>query len=45
MRIENEPTKILLIEDNPGDDRLIREMLAKVRGGTFSVRLLAYRGG
>jgi signal transduction histidine kinase len=37
MLIEDKPIKILLIEDNPGDARLIREMLAKVRGGTFGL--------
>ena len=28
--MSNKPTKILLIEDNPGDTRLIREMLAEL---------------
>ncbi|MBI4289131.1 MAG: response regulator [Chloroflexi bacterium] len=32
-----ENVKVLLIEDNPGDARLIREMLAEHRGATFDV--------
>ncbi|MGA9347444.1 MAG: ATP-binding protein [Anaerolineae bacterium] len=35
--IEDKPIKILLIEDNPGDARLIREMLPEVRGAAFDV--------
>jgi two-component system, NarL family, sensor histidine kinase UhpB len=31
------PMKILLIEDNPGDARLIREMLADVGGQSFAI--------
>ncbi|HHT9134102.1 MAG TPA: EAL domain-containing response regulator [Candidatus Avalokitesvara rifleensis] len=31
----SEPTKILLIEDNPGDVRLIQEMLSEVSGFSF----------
>ena len=31
------PIKILLIEDNPGDARLIREMLADARGEGFAI--------
>jgi PAS domain S-box-containing protein len=31
------PIKVLLIEDNPGDARLIREMLAEERGATFDL--------
>ena len=31
------PIKILLVEDNPGDVRLIREMLRHARGGPFDV--------
>jgi DNA-binding NarL/FixJ family response regulator len=29
--------KVLLVEDNPGDSRLIREMLAEARGVTFDL--------
>jgi signal transduction histidine kinase len=35
MLIGDKFMKILLIEDNPGDTRLIREMLAEVRSGTL----------
>jgi len=35
--MENEPTRILLIEDNPGDVRLIQEMLKEAAGATFEV--------
>ena len=31
------PFKILLIEDNPGDARLIREMLADAGGQGFAI--------
>ena len=31
------PMKILLIEDNPGDARLIREMLAEAETGSFAL--------
>jgi two-component system, NarL family, sensor histidine kinase UhpB len=31
------PTKILLIEDNPGDAHLIREMLAEAKAGSFAL--------
>jgi signal transduction histidine kinase len=37
MLIEDRLIKILLIEDNPGDTRLIREMLTEARGGTFDM--------
>ena len=30
-------THILLVEDNPGDARLVREMLAEAEGGSFAV--------
>ncbi len=33
--MDNEPVKILLIEDNPGSARLIREMLSEAEGSTF----------
>lgn len=33
----DKPIKILLVEDNPGDSRLIREMLAEARGVTFDL--------
>jgi len=29
--------KVLLIEDNPGDARLIREMILEARGGKFTL--------
>jgi signal transduction histidine kinase len=32
-----EPIKVLLIEDNPGDTRLIKEMLAEARGACFEL--------
>lgn len=35
------PTKILLIEDNPGDARLIREMLADAGGQGFAIEWLS----
>ncbi|MGB8992760.1 MAG: PAS domain S-box protein [Desulfobaccales bacterium] len=31
------PIKILLVEDNPGDARLIREMLAEAETGSFTI--------
>ncbi|MCX5892110.1 MAG: response regulator [Deltaproteobacteria bacterium] len=31
------PTKILLVEDNPGDARLIQEMLAETEGANFQI--------
>ena len=31
----NDSIKVLLIEDNPGDARLIRELLAEEKGGSF----------
>jgi DNA-binding response OmpR family regulator len=34
-----ELTKILLIEDNPGDTRLIREMLMEAGGGRFDLEV------
>ncbi len=35
--VENEPQRILLIEDNPGDRRLIREMLVEAKYGRFEI--------
>ncbi len=35
--MENKPKKILLIEDNPGDARLIREMLVEAKYGGFEM--------
>ena len=35
--MDNEKIKVLLIEDNPGDARLIRELLAEVEGAPFDV--------
>ena len=35
--MSNSPTKILLVEDNPGDARLIREMLAEAEGANFEI--------
>ena len=33
----DQPVNVLLIEDNPGDARLIRELLAEMNSGQFSV--------
>jgi DNA-binding NarL/FixJ family response regulator len=35
--MSEQPIKVLLIEDNPGDARLIREMLADVSGAWFDL--------
>jgi PAS domain S-box-containing protein len=35
--MNSNPTKILLVEDNPGDARLIREMLADAEGVSFDI--------
>ena len=35
---ENAPTRLLLVEDNPGDAYLVTEMLAAVPAGDFDVR-------
>ncbi len=32
-----EPTRIILVEDNPGDARLTREMLAEAGGDGFEL--------
>ncbi len=37
VRMEAQYIKVLLIEDNPGDARLIREMLAQARGVIFDL--------
>ena len=35
--LDNKKIKVLLIEDNPGDARLIRELLAEVEGAPFDL--------
>ena len=35
--MSTKPTRILLVEDNPGDARLIREMLAEAEVQDFTV--------
>jgi len=35
--MENHPLKVLLVEDNPGDARLIREMLEEARAAKFKL--------
>ncbi len=35
--MDNKPIKTLLVEDNPGDSRLIREMLVEARGVAFDL--------
>jgi signal transduction histidine kinase len=37
--MQNEIIKVLLIEDNPGDARLIRELLAEANGALFHVEV------
>jgi two-component system sensor histidine kinase UhpB len=37
MQMPDSPIKLLLIEDNPGDARLIREMLAEAETGSFAL--------
>jgi PAS domain S-box-containing protein len=39
------PTRILLIEDNPGDIRLIREMLVEARDATFHLQVAEWLSG
>ena len=36
--MDEQPTKILLIEDNPGDARLIELMLEDARGFPFAIQ-------
>jgi signal transduction histidine kinase len=38
----NNSTRVLLIEDNPGDARLIRELLAEAKGSSFRVEVVNY---
>lgn len=35
--MSNKPIKVLLVEDNPGDSRLIREMLVEATGAAFDL--------
>ncbi len=35
--MDNEPMRVLLVEDNPGDVRLLRETLRDARGGQVSI--------
>jgi len=37
--MKDELTRILLIEDNPGDARLIREMVMEAGGGRFDLEV------
>ena len=36
-RVTDVPTHILLVEDNPGDARILRELLAEGRGDRFTL--------
>lgn len=36
--MDTKPIRALLVEDNPGDSRLIREMLTEARGATFDLK-------
>jgi len=36
--MEDKHIKVLMIEDNPRDARLIREMLSEVRGALFDLK-------
>ena len=41
---EQSPIRVLLVEDNPGDARLIQELLMETRGGSFELALATRLG-